>query len=143
MANLDPNNKDYQVKAYTTLSTMYRTMGDFGKAIENSNKILAIDPNNAQAKASIQYIQSLQAGAAPKANPNEITGVIKDASGTPIAGASVRVKDTAAERFTNPKGEFKFIMPENSTVLLISANGYAPKEIPITKSRVYNTTLSK
>jgi len=143
MANLDPKNKDYQAKAYSSMYYMYMEMNDLGKALESNNKILAIEPDNAQAKANIQYIQSLQAGAKPKADPNEISGVIKDASGTPIAGASVRVKDTAAERWTNAKGEFKFIMPENSTVLLIGANGYASKEIPITKSRVYNATLSK
>lgn len=143
IANLDPNNKDYQVKAYSSMYYMYMEMNDLGKALESSNKILAIDPNNAQAKSSIQYIQSVQAGAKPKAHPNEITGVIKDESGSPIMSASVRVKDTAAEAWTNAKGEYKFTMPENSTILLITASGYTAKEIPVTKSRVYNLTLKK
>ena len=142
MANLAPDNKDYQIRAYTSMYYMYREMNDFGKAIESNNKILAIDPNNAQAKAAIQYLQSLQAGAKPKAHPNEITGVIKDSAG-PIAGASVRVKDTAAEAFTNAKGEYKFTMPEVSKMLIISAKGYSTKEVVVTKSRVYNATLSK
>jgi len=143
MLNLDPNNKDYQIKALGSMNTLYMTMGDYGKAVECNNKILALDPNNAQAKSNTQYIQSLQSSAKPKANPNEITGVIKDSSGTPIASASVRVKDTAAEAWTNAKGEYKFTMPESSTVLVISAKGYATKEVSITKSRVYNATLSK
>lgn len=143
IANLAPDNKDYQVKAYSSMYYMYMEMNDLGKALESSNKILAIDPNNAQAKSNIQYIQSVQAGAKPKAHPNEITGVIKDESGNPIMSASVRVKDTAAEAWTNAKGEYKFTMPENSTMLLITASGYTSKEIPVTKSRVYNSTLSK
>lgn len=143
MINVDPNNKDFQVKAYSSMNTMYMTMGDYGKAVECNNKILAIDPDNAQAKSNTQYIQSLQSSAKPKAHPNEITGVIKDGSGTPIASASVRVKDTAAEAWTTAKGEYKFTMPESSVTLVISAKGYATKEVTITKSRVYNVTLSK
>ena len=143
MVNLDPNNKDFQIKAYSSMNTMYLSMGDYGKAVECNNKILALDPNNANAKSNIQYIQAIQSSAKPKANPNEITGIIKDASGAPIASASVRVKDTAAEAWTNAKGEYKFTMPEASTTLVISAKGYVTKEIPVTKSRVYNATLSK
>ncbi len=143
MLNLAPDNKDFQIKALTSLSTMYISVGNYGNASEINNKILALDANNPQAKSNLQYIQALQTSAKPKANPNEITGIIKDSGGNPIAGASVRVKDTAAEAWTNGKGEYKFTMPEASTVLLISAKGYTSKEIPVTKSRVYNVTLSK
>ncbi len=143
MANLDPNNKDAVTKAYSSMATLYMSVGEYSRATEFYNKIIGIDPENAQAKQSIQYIQALQSSAKPKAHPNEITGVIKDSSGQPIAGASVRVKDTAAEQWTNAKGEFKFTMPEASAVLVISAKDYKTKEIPVTKSRVYNATLSK
>ena len=143
MLNLDPNNKDFQVKALSSLNTLYMTTGEYGKAVDCDNKILALDPSNGAAKANIQYIQALQSSAKPKANPNEISGVIKDESGSPIASASVRVKDTAAEAWTNAKGEYRFTMPEASTTLVISANGYTTKEVAVTKSRVYNSTLSK
>lgn len=143
MLNLDPNNKDFQVKAYGSLNTLYMSMGDYGKAVDCNNKILALDPDNAQAKSNTQYIQALQTSAKPKAHPNEITGVIKDELGSPIASASVRVKDTAAEAWTNAKGEYKFTMPEASSTLVVSAKGYQTKEISVTKSRVYNATLSK
>lgn len=143
MLNLAPDNKDFQIKALNSLSTMYISVGNYANAVEANNKILALDANNASAKSNLQYIQALQTSAKPKANPNEITGVIKDSAGNPIAGASVRVKDTAAEMWTNGKGEYKFTMPEASTTLVISAKGYSTKEIPVTKSRVYNVTLSK
>ena len=143
MLNLAPDNKDFQIRAYSSLSSLYMSMGDYAKAIDVNNKILALDSNNASAKSTLQYIQSAQASAKPKANPNEISGVIKDAAGNPIAGASVRVRDTAAEMWTNSKGEYRFTMPEASKVLVISANGYTTKEVVVTKSRVYNVSLSK
>ena len=63
--------------------------------------------------------------------------------GAPIPYASIRVKDTAAEKLTNAKGEYKFEIPQGSEILVISAKGYKSKEVPVTKSRVYNITLEK
>ena len=143
MINLAPNNKDFVLKAYSSMSALYMTTNEFNKAIDVYNKILALDPGNTSAKSSLQYIAALQAGAKPKAPLNEISGIIKDASGTPIPGASVRVKDTAAEAWTNGKGEYRFTMPEESTTLIISAKDYATIEIAVTKSRVYNAVLKK
>jgi len=140
MMNLSPV---YSVKAHSSLSTMYMTMGEYSKAIEENNKILAIEPGNEAARSSIQYINQLQRSAIPKAHPNEITGVISDSSGEPIPGASVRVKDTAAEAWTNARGEYKFVMPEESEALVISAKGYQTIEIPVTKRRTYNASLEK
>ena len=145
MANLDPNNKEFVVQAYSSMVSMYTQQGETNKAIEYDNKILALDPGNAQAKASIAYINAVKsnANARPKADPNEISGVIKDESGIPIASASVRVKDTAAEAWTNAKGEYRFTMPEASSVLVISAKGFKTIEVPVSKKRVYNAELGK
>jgi len=143
MIDLAPNNNDYKIKAHSSLSTMFITMGDYPKAIEENNRILALDPSNENAKAALSYIQAVQKNAVPKAHPNEITGVISDASGTPIPGASVRVKDTAAEAWTNAKGEYKFVMPEASETLVISARGYKSIEVTVSKRRVYNASLEK
>ena len=140
MMNISP---DYRIRAHSSLSTMYMTMGDYPKAIEENNRILAIDPGNEAAKSSNQYIAQLQKSALPKAHPNEITGVISDASGEPIPGASVRVKDTAAEAWTNARGEYKFVMPEASETLVISAKGYKTIEVTVTKKRIYNATLDR
>jgi tetratricopeptide (TPR) repeat protein len=141
--NLAPSNKDYQIKAHSSLSTMWLTMGDYNRATEENNRILAIDPANENAKATIQYVAALQKNAAPPKHPNEITGIIFDSAGLPIPGASVRVKDTAAEAWTNARGEYKFVMPEASEILVISAKGYRTVEVPVTKKRVYNATLEK
>ncbi len=143
MMNLAPDKNEYKIKAYSSLSTMYITMGDYPRAIEENNRILAIEPGNESARSTIQYIQAAQKNAVPKAHPNEITGVISDESGNPIPGASVRVKDTAAEAWTNVKGEYKFVMPEASEILVIGAKGYKTIEVTVTKKRVYNATLEK
>ena len=140
MMNLSPA---YRIKAYSSLSTIYMTMGDYAKATEQNNKILAIDPGNEGAKSTIQYISQLQKSAIPKAHPNEITGTISDSSGEPIPGASVRVQDTAAEAWTNARGEYKFVMPEESATLVISAKGYKTIEVAVTKKRTYNASLEK
>ena len=143
MINLNPNNKEIVIKALSSMSTLNLEQSDFAKAIEDNNKILALEPGNAQAKSILTYISQLQASAKTKPNPNEIRGIIKDSSGHPIAYASVQVKDTAAEAWTNTKGEYKFTMPENSTKLIISAKDFKTKELNVSKSRVYNVTLSK
>ncbi len=140
MMNLSP---EYVVKAHGSLSTMYMTMGEYPKAIEENNKILAVEPGNEAAKSTLQYISQLQKSAIPKAHPNEITGVISDAAGEPIPGASVRVKDTAAEAWTNARGEYKFVMPEASETLVISAKGYKSIEVAVTTRRIYNASLDK
>jgi hypothetical protein len=53
------------------------------------------------------------------------------------------VKDTAAENLTNAKGEYKFEIPQESEILVISAKGYKTQEVAITKSRVYNIKLEQ
>ena len=102
---------------------------------------MGIDPANSSAKSSLNYIRDYQAQVKKGINPNEIKGVIRNASGQPLPYVSIRVKDTAAENMSNTKGEFKFEIPQGSEVLIISAKGYKSQEIPITKSRVYNITL--
>jgi tetratricopeptide (TPR) repeat protein len=143
MLNLAPNNKEFELIAYSSLSSMYLQTGEFSKATEVNNKILAIDPGNENAKSTIQYIVSIQKSSSTKANPNEISGVITDTSSQPIASASVRVKDTACEAWTNANGEYRFVMPEVSKTIIISAKGYRTILVTVTKKRVYNATLSK
>jgi tetratricopeptide (TPR) repeat protein len=143
MLNIAPNNNDIKVKAYNSLAQMSFDMKDYPKAIEYTNKVLEITPNDNSAKSYIQYVNSVIKGQVPAADKNEISGIIKDDSGSPISGASVRVKDTACEGWTNPKGEYRFVMPQSSTTLVVSAKGYQSKEVTVTKARVYNVTLNK
>ncbi len=154
MVNLDPNNKDYKVRGYNGLASIESTfageektlegkLGYLARATDYYQKILAIDPANASAKASLRWVQDYQVSVKKGINPNEIKGVIRNSAGQPIPYASIRVKNTAAEQLSNTKGEYKFEIPQGSEILVISADGYQPKEVEITKSRLYNVTLDK
>ncbi len=154
MINLDPNNKENKLKGYmgigsvelrsiSTEKTNEGRLPYLARAADAYNKILAIDPMNSSAKSQLNYIKEFETQIKKGINPNEIKGVVKSSDGQPIAYASIRVKDTAAENLTNSKGEYKFEIPEGSEVLIISARGYKSVEIPITKSRVYNVTLEQ
>lgn len=153
--NLNPNNKDQKIRAYNGLGVLELQAAGSEKTIEGRlaflarsrnayEKILELDPNNASARNQMNYVRDFEAQVRKGINPNEIKGVITDASTRqPIAFASIRVKDTAAETLTNSKGEYKFEIPQSSEALLISATGYQVKEIPVTKVRVYNVQLEK
>jgi tetratricopeptide (TPR) repeat protein len=155
MIGLNPNSKESRVKGYNGLGLIELRLAGLEKTIEGRlallarsrdayTKILAIDPNNASAKAQLDYIGVFETQVRAGINPNEIKGVIKDtATGAPIPYASVRIKDTAAEVMSNTRGEFKFEIPQGSETLLVGAKGYQSKEVAITKTRVYNVSLEK
>lgn len=154
MVNLNPANKDNKIKGYNGIGLveMRSTSGEktnegrlpiLARAADAYNKILALDPANVSAKNQLNYIRDFEAQIKKGINPNEIKGIIKNKAGAPIAYASIRVKDTAAENLSNGKGEYKFEIPQGSEVLIISAKGYKTVEVPITKSRVYNVTLEQ
>jgi tetratricopeptide (TPR) repeat protein len=154
MINLDANNKDNKIRGYNGLGSLDYNMAGKEKTIEGRlpylakaqdsySKTLALDPNNSSAKNMLKVVQDFEAQVKKGINPNEIKGTVKNAAGQPIAYASIRIKDTAAEMMSKPNGEFKFEIPQGSEVLVISANGYKTVEIPITKSRVYPVILTK
>jgi tetratricopeptide (TPR) repeat protein len=154
MININPNNKENKIKGYTgigsvemrstaTEKTNEGRLPYLSRATDAYNKILAIDPTNAFAKGQIIYIHEFESQIKKGINPNEIKGMVTNPAGQPLAYASIRVKDTAAENLSNSKGEFKFEIPQGSETLIISAKGYKAQEIPITKSRVYNVTLEQ
>ncbi len=152
MIGLNPNNKEYKIKGYNGLGSLETKMAGAEKTIDGRlaylakaedaySKILSLDANNSSAKSSLNYIHDFVAQVKKGINPAEIKGVISNAAGQPVPYASIRVKDTAAEGLTNAKGEFKFEIPKDSEVLIISKEGFKTQEVPITKSRVYNVTL--
>jgi tetratricopeptide (TPR) repeat protein len=153
--NLNPNNNDHKIRAYQGLGALELQAAGNEQTIEGRlailarsrdafGKILELDPNNASAKTQLNYVRDFEAQVRKGINPNEIKGVVSDAATKqPIPFASVRVKDTAAEARTNSKGEYKFEIPQSSEALIVSAQGYQSKEVPITKSRSYNVSLEK
>lgn len=152
MLTIDPNNNEFLVKGYSGKANVAFMMSELVKELDSKlpyfdrsiafyTKALEADPGNQNVRSSIDYVTSVKKNTMSHINPNELRGIIRDASGNPISGASIRVKDTAAETITNAKGEFKFEIPLSSEVLIISAKGHQTKEVPITKSRIYNVEL--
>ena len=155
LAEVDPNNNDNKIRAYSgigliemrlagTAATNEGRLPFLSRSREAYNRVIAIDPNNASARAQLNYISEYEASIRRGINPNEIRGVITDAAtNTPIPFVSIRVKDTAAEAMTNQRGEFRFEIPAGMEMLIISARDYRTIEVPITSSRTYNLSLSK
>ncbi len=154
MIHIDPDNKKFQADGYSGKANVWFMRSEnakepdekipyFDRSIGYYDRVLELEPDNNQAKASRQQVMNFRRRTRENINPNELRGVIRTTSGEPINGASIRVKDTAAETVTNARGEFKFEIPMSSEALLISARGYQTKEIPITESRIYNEVLER
>jgi tetratricopeptide (TPR) repeat protein len=144
MINVNPNDKESMTKGYSGLAqldirltgtekTVEGRLANIARAKESLNKILSFDPDNETAKTSLKWVQDYEKQIIAGINPNELKGSVRNAGGQPIANASVRIKDTAAETYTNSLGVFKFEIPQASESLLVSAPGYKTKEIPIVR----------
>jgi len=70
------------------------------------------------------------------AQQTTITGKVVDSAGNPLAGASVRIKSNARGVSTTSDGGFTLTINKGA-ILVISAVGYAPKEIATTKQDNY------
>ena len=68
-----------------------------------------------------------------------INGKITDASGSPIAFATVTVKGTSIATTTDSTGYFSLSVPDDSKILVIAAVGFNTKEVSIQKN---NKSLS-
>ncbi|MDQ3279630.1 MAG: carboxypeptidase-like regulatory domain-containing protein, partial [Bacteroidota bacterium] len=62
--------------------------------------------------------------------PPVIKGVIRDATGSPLAGATVTVKGTTRSTQTNSRGEFSIDVPNANTVLVVTFVGFETQEVP-------------
>ena len=74
------------------------------------------------------------------AQQKQITGVVKEADGFPLPGASVVIKGTTYGTSTNMEGGFQ-ITASAGEVLTVSFLGYTPKEITVGASNNYTVTL--
>ncbi|MEY3186976.1 MAG: hypothetical protein RL675_800, partial [Bacteroidota bacterium] len=77
------------------------------------------------------------------AQTRTVSGKVADASGTPVANASVIVKGTRTGTTTNATGNFSFSVPTGAKTLVISAIGMAPVEVTIPASGNVNALLQQ
>jgi TonB-dependent starch-binding outer membrane protein SusC len=62
------------------------------------------------------------------AQPREVTGKVTDASGAPISGATIKIRNQKGGTVASPDGTFKISAASNA-VLIVSAIGYEEKEV--------------
>ncbi len=76
----------------------------------------------------------------PPPVPVQISGVVRDSAGDPMAGVSIRIKGGTTGTITDAGGRFN-INADPGQVLVISAVGFIPQEITIGSDLTYNVTL--
>lgn len=76
-------------------------------------------------------------------NPVTVRGVVRDASGVPIIGASVVVRGTRIGVATNPDGSFLLQVPypASEAVLVVTYLGYEPAEVTVDGKTDFQITL--
>ncbi len=65
----------------------------------------------------------------PKAADITVTGKVTDATGLPLPGATISIKQGRSLTVSDQNGAFKVTVPEN-TVLIVSFIGYQSPEVP-------------
>ena len=74
------------------------------------------------------------------AQTREVTGMVTDANGTPLSGASVRIKNAKTGTIAATDGSFKINVAPN-TVLIISGVGFEAREIAVGNDQNLNVSL--
>jgi len=72
-----------------------------------------------------------------------VTGVVKNAKGELLKGASVNIKGTSTGTTTNDGGVFSLNVPNENATLVISIVGHATQEIKVGKDRTFNVELKE
>lgn len=81
-------------------------------------------------------------GLSASAQKISVSGIVKDATGEPVIGASVVEKGTTNGVSTNFNGEFTLSVPTNAT-LLVTYVGYQKQEVPVGGQKNITITLEE
>ncbi|THU40199.1 SusC/RagA family TonB-linked outer membrane protein [Niastella caeni] len=71
-----------------------------------------------------------------------IKGKVTDEKGAPVVGATINVKASATGTFTDAAGTFHLKIPSDVKTLVVTALGFAVKEIQVTSETEYNISLT-
>lgn len=72
-----------------------------------------------------------------------ISGIVSDALGTPLSGASVAVKGIRRGTTTDATGAFKIAIPRSGVTLIISYIGYDNNEVKVVDNKNLHITLAQ
>ena len=73
--------------------------------------------------------------------PGEISGTVLAEDGTPLSGATIKLKDGRAIAMTDERGAFKVKNIGGNTVIVISFTGYAPQEVQLANKSSFTVSL--
>ncbi|MBO9199379.1 MULTISPECIES: TonB-dependent receptor [Niastella] len=80
----------------------------------------------------------------PKTTPPvNIHGKVTDSKGAPLAGATVRTKQSNRSTVTNDNGEFDLANVDEKDIVVISYTGFVTKEFPATSSALRSIVLTE
>jgi TonB-linked SusC/RagA family outer membrane protein len=72
----------------------------------------------------------------------QVSGSVKDETGYPLRGVSIRVKGTSKGAVSDKEGKYSIATSDNDKVLTFSLIGYAKKEVPIEGRSTIDVVLS-
>jgi TonB-linked SusC/RagA family outer membrane protein len=83
------------------------------------------------------------AGIIASAQNYEVKGVVVDASGSPLPGVSIVVKNTTKGASTDFEGNFSISNIQKGEVLVFSFVGFTTKEVPVSNANFLKVTLNE
>ena len=93
-----------------------------------------------QKAVSLAHAENPKSSVAPKPAADEINGVVKDNTGTAVAGASVKIKGSTNGTVTDNNGRYR-INANLGDILVFSFVGYTTQEVPVGSTRTINVSL--
>ena len=81
-------------------------------------------------KLILTLMMGLVASIVVQAQTREMTGMVTDSAGNPLAGASVNVRGAKRGTSAGPDGSFRLVVPANATIV-VSAVGFLPQEVAV------------
>ncbi|MBO5015336.1 MAG: TonB-dependent receptor [Bacteroides sp.] len=96
---------------------------------------MTVQPMTAMADDSVASVQAVQ-------QKQSVSGVVKDATGEPVIGASIVEKGTTNGTITDFDGNFSLEVANGAT-LVISFIGYQTQEVVVTPGKALNITMNE
>ncbi|MEO7394437.1 MAG: carboxypeptidase-like regulatory domain-containing protein, partial [Chitinophagaceae bacterium] len=91
---------------------------------------------------AIAFAKKIPAGGVSVSAEQPVSGTIRDAAtGSPLSGASIRVKGSLKVILSDAKGSFSITVPDNNSILVITYVGYATQEITVGNRSVIEVAL--
>ena len=102
----------------------------------------------AQFIAGAPFLEAAQAsnpalGSAVKTSnaDHTVTGSVKDSEGAPLAGVTIRIKNSKTGTTTKADGTFTLNAPTGKETLIISSIGYKTQEVSVADRKIINIIL--